>query len=187
MSIDPPSPPLSDGVLTLRPWVERDVAAIVSACNDDDIAWWLDGVPHPYGEADGRTYVAMTRRGWKEGTHAAFAVTDAETDEVLGSIGIHWLDAEHGVAEVGYWVRPASRGRGVATRATQLVSRWALATCGMKRLQLRADQRNVASQRVAESAGFRREGVLRSARFNARQGRRVDFVLYSLLAEELRD
>ena len=60
MSIDPPSPPLSDGVLTLRPWLERDVAAIVSACNDDDIAWWLDGVPHPYGEADGRTYVAAS-------------------------------------------------------------------------------------------------------------------------------
>jgi RimJ/RimL family protein N-acetyltransferase len=55
----------------------------------------------------------------------------------------------------------------------------------MSRLQLRADQRNVASLRVAESAGFRREGVLRSVRFNPRQGRRVDFVMYSLLAEEL--
>ena len=57
----------------------------------------------------------------------------------------------------------------------------------MKRLQLRADQRNVTSQRVAESAGFRREGVLRSVRFNERQGRRVDFVLYSLLPDELDD
>ncbi len=54
----------------------------------------------------------------------------------------------------------------------------------MKRVQLRADSRNVASQRVAEAAGFRREGVLRSVRFNARQGRRVDFVVYSLLADE---
>ena len=57
----------------------------------------------------------------------------------------------------------------------------------MKRLQLRADQRNVTSQRVAESAGFRREGVMRSVRFNERQGRRVDFVLYSLLPDELDD
>lgn len=185
MSIGPPSPPLSDGLITLRPWLERDVPAIVSACSDADIAWWLDQVPQPYGETDGRTYVAMTRRGWKDGTHAAFAVTDSATEEVLGSIGIHWLDAEQGVAEVGYWVRSEARGRGIATRATRLVSRWALTDCGMKRLQLRADQRNVASQRVAESVGFRREGVLRSVRFNARQGRRVDFVIYSLLAEEL--
>jgi RimJ/RimL family protein N-acetyltransferase len=55
----------------------------------------------------------------------------------------------------------------------------------MNRLQLRADRLNVASQRVAEAAGFKREGVLRSVRFNPRQGRRVDFVLYSLLPDEV--
>ena len=185
MAIAPPSPPLSDGVLTLRPWLERDVDAIVSACRDDDIAWWLDQVPQPYGEADARTYVAMTRRGWKDGTHAAFAIADASTGEVLGSIGLHWIDPEHGVGEVGYWVRSESRGRGVASAATRLAVRWALTSCGMKRVQLRADTRNIASQRVAESAGFRREGVLRSAHHNARQGRRVDFVIYSLLADEM--
>ena len=185
MSVAPPSPPLSDGVIALRPWLERDVEAIMSACRDQDIAWWLDQVPQPYGEADARTYVAVTRRGWKDGTHASFAVTDAGTSEVLGSIGVHWLDPEQGVAEVGYWVRLESRGHGVATRATRLVTDWALRSCGMKRVQLRADSRNVASQHVAEAAGFRREGVLRSVRFNPRQGRRVDFVVYSLLADEL--
>jgi RimJ/RimL family protein N-acetyltransferase len=184
MATRPPSPPLSDGVVTLRPWIERDAGAIAEACRDSEIAWWLDQVPQPYGESDARTYVAMTRRGWKDGTHAAFAVTDAQTGDLLGSVGLHWLDPEHGVAEVGYWVRREARGRGVATRATRLAARWTLTTCGMKRLQLRADRLNVASQRVAESAGFRREGVLRSVRFNARQGRRVDFVLYSLLPDE---
>ena len=43
----PPSPPLSDGTVTLRPWREQDVEAIVSACSDDEIAWWLDQVPQP--------------------------------------------------------------------------------------------------------------------------------------------
>jgi RimJ/RimL family protein N-acetyltransferase len=185
MAIRPPSPPLSDGLITLRPWIERDVDAIAAACRDDDIAWWLDQVPQPYTEADARTYVAMTRRGWKDGSHAAFAVTDAGTGEVAGSVGLHWLDTENGVAEVGYWVRRESRGRGVATRATRLAAGWALTTCGMHRVQLRAEARNVASQRVAESSGFRRRGVLRSVRFNSRQNRRVDFVLYSLLADEL--
>lgn len=181
----PPSPPLSDGTVTLRPWREQDVEAIVSACSDDEIAWWLDQVPQPYGEADARTYVALTRRGWKDGTHAAFAVTDTVTGEVMGSVGLHWLDLDEGVAEVGYWVRREARGRGVATRATRLAAGWAIGSCGIQRLQLRADSRNVASQHVAEAAGFRREGVLRSVRLNARQGRRVDFVMYSLLADEL--
>lgn len=185
MSVKPPSPELSDGVVTLRPWLERDAPAIAEACGDEEIAWWLDQVPQPYTESDARTYVAMTRRGWKDGTHAAFAIIDAETGAVVGSVGLHWLDTEHGVAEIGYWVTREARGRGVATRATRLATRWALTACGMKRVQLRADRRNVASQRVAESAGFRREGILRSVRFNARQGRRVDFVLYSCLPDEV--
>jgi RimJ/RimL family protein N-acetyltransferase len=187
MKISPPEPPLTDGVVTLRPWTERDVPAITAACRDDEIASWLDQVPQPYGQADARAYVAMTRRGWKESTHAAFAVTDASTGDVIGSIGVHWLDPEQRVAEVGYWVAHEARGRGVATRATRLAARWAIGQCGMKRVQLRADTQNAASQRVAERAGFQREGVLRSSRFNPRQGRRVDFAIYSLLPGELTD
>jgi RimJ/RimL family protein N-acetyltransferase len=50
---------------------------------------------------------------------------------------------------------------------------------------LRADAENVASQRVAEKTGFKREGVLRSVHFNPRQQRRVDFVMFSLLPSEV--
>jgi RimJ/RimL family protein N-acetyltransferase len=182
MGIEPPSSPLSDGVVTLRPWVDRDVRAIVTACRDEDIAWWLDQVPQPYGESNARAYLAMTRRGWKEGSLSSFAVVEATGDEPIGSISAHWLDLEQGVAEIGYWVRAEARGRGVATRATMLIARWAIDVCGMQRVQLRADAKNVASQRVAERAGFEREGVLRSVRYNSRQQRRVDFVMYSLLA-----
>jgi RimJ/RimL family protein N-acetyltransferase len=77
------------------------------------------------------------------------------------------------------------RGRGIASRAVRLAARWALEDCGVARLQLRADVRNEPSQRVAEKAGFTREGVLRSSRYSARQGRRVDFAMYSLLPGEL--
>lgn len=107
------------------------------------------------------------------------------TGDVVGSIGVHWFDPEQRAAEVGYWVRRESRGQGVATRAARLIAVWAIESCRVARLQLRADERNVASQRVAEQAGFLREGVLRSARFNARQGRRIDFVMYSLLPGEI--
>ena len=185
MRFAPPDPPLSDDVVTLRPWEDRDVPAIVAACRDDEIALWLDQVPQPYTDVDARAYLAMTRRGWSESTHAAFAVTGAETGVVLGSLGVHWLDIDQHVAEIGYWVTREARGQGVAVRAVRLAARWVFDRCGMQRLQLRADEHNVASQRVAERTGFRREGVLRSMRYNARQRRRVDFVMYSLLPGEL--
>lgn len=172
--------------MALRLWVEEDAPAIVTACNgDEEIARWLDQVPQPYRLADAREYLAMCRRGWKDSTLATFAITDARTGEVLGSIGIHWIDLPNAVGEVGYWLSREARGRGVATRALRLVSRWAIGEQGIARLQLRADVANTASQRVAERAGFTREGVLRSSRFNVRRGCRVDFVLYSLLRGEL--
>jgi RimJ/RimL family protein N-acetyltransferase len=182
----PPSPPLSDGVVTLRPWTARDVPAITAACADDEIARWLDQIPQPYTELDARAYVTMVRQGWRDGSQYVSAIVDAEMGEVLGSIGVRALTVlDEGTAEVGYWVKREARGRGVASRALRLVSDWTLRELGFGRLQLRADERNVPSQRVAVNVGFTREGVLRASRFNARQNRRVDFVMYSLLPGEL--
>jgi RimJ/RimL family protein N-acetyltransferase len=179
-----PDPPLTDGSVLLRPWKDADVAAVAEACRDPEIARWIDDIPAPYTRADARAYVAACRRGWKEGSLWAFAVTDAASGDVMGSCGIGWQDQPHGVAEIGYWVRAGHRGRGVATRAVRLASEWAFQIGGVQRLQLRADELNTASQRVAENAGFRREGVLRSVRYSRRQGRRVDFVMFSRLAGE---
>ncbi len=185
MPLVPPDPPLSDGVVTLRPWREEDVPSLVSCCGDAEIAAFIDQIPQPYREEDARVYVEHASAGWNDGTEAAFALTAADGGEVLGSIGVRWLDPEQGVGEVGYWVRREARGRGVATRGLQLVARWTLREVGLARLQLRADERNAPSRRVAQNAGFTEEGTLRSARFNARQRRRVDFVMYSLLPGEL--
>jgi RimJ/RimL family protein N-acetyltransferase len=186
MAIRPPEPPLSDGVVTLRPWGDDgDVEAITAACNDRAIAEFLDELPSPYTEDDAREFIAQCRDGWADGTQTNFAITDAESAAAIGSIGVRWLDPEQRVAETGYWVAPQARGRGVGTRALRLVSRWAISEHGVERLQLRADEQNIASRRVAENAGFTQEGVLRSSRFNRRLGRRVDFVMYSLLRDEL--
>jgi len=184
VKVRPPSLPLSDGVIALRPWTDADVASVADACRDPEIAHWIDDVPAPYTRADARAYISTARRGWKDGSLWAFAVTDATTGEVLGSCGVGWQDRPQAVAEIGYWVRSDRRQRGVATRAVRLASRWAFDECDVQRLQLRADVLNTPSQRVAERAGFHREGVLRSIRYSHRQRRRVDFVIYSLLPSE---
>lgn len=186
MGIRPPEPPLTDGVVTLRPWGETgDAEAITAACNDRAIAEFLDLIPSPYTEDHAREYIRQTRQGWADGTTSNFAIVDRSTGEAVGSIGVRWLEPDHGVAEVGYWVAPQARGRGFCTRALRLVSRWVLEERGMARLQLRADEQNPASRKVAENAGFTQEGILRSSHYNPRLNRRVNFVMYSLLADEL--
>jgi RimJ/RimL family protein N-acetyltransferase len=171
------SPPLTDGVVTLRSWQPADAPAIVECvAGDDELARWLDRLPQPYTLADAEFYLAMA-------DEEKFAVTEAASGRVLGSIGLRW-DEPESAAEVGYWIRRDARGRGFMTRALVLVSRHAFAS-GAARVALRADPENAASCRVAEKAGFAKDGVLRSAHWNARLGRRQDWAMYSVLPGEL--
>jgi RimJ/RimL family protein N-acetyltransferase len=172
----PESP--TDGVVTLRAWLDSDAAPIVECVNaEPEISRWLDQVPQPYTLADAAAFITGIGK-------ESFAITDAGTGRLLGSIGAHWNDTGD-VAEIGYWLRADARGRGVTTRALALIAGWALEREGVARLQLRADTENEPSRRVAERAGFTFEGVLRSAYWNARLGRRVDWAMYSLLPGEL--
>ena len=169
---------LTDRVVSLRPWRPEDAEEIVECLDGDpEISRWLDQVPQPYTVVDARAYLGGVGE-------QAFAITDSETGRVLGSIGVRWNESGD-VGEIGYWIRADARGGGLMTRALVVISRWALARDGVERLQLPADIENVSSRRVAEKAGFVLEGVLRSAHWNARLGRRQDWALYSLLRGEL--
>ena len=90
---------------------------------------------------------------------------------------------EPGVAQTGYWVAPESRGHGIAGAALQLLSRWALAHVDLARLQLFTDVDNPASMRVAERAGFTREGMLRN--WYDLRGERRDAVTFSMLPGDM--
>jgi RimJ/RimL family protein N-acetyltransferase len=96
------------------------------------------------------------RRRWSEGIATAFGI------RVGGdSVGVVLLEPRSsGVADVGYWLLPRARGRGIAARAKRLVAVWALREIGFSRVQLWASPRNQASQRVATTNGFTNEGRL---------------------------
>ncbi len=185
MDVRRPDSPLSDGVVLLRPWTLEDVPAIAAACAEAEIQLWLTAIPSPYTEANARDYVRSTQVAWRDERGGTFAVVELESGDAIGSIGMSVLDREQAVVEVGYWAAAAVRRRGLTTRAVKLIARWLTEVVGAERVQLRADVLNIASQRVAEKAGFVLEGVLRSGGLNARQGQRIDYALYSLLPGEL--
>ena len=185
MDVRVPESPLSDGVVTLSPWTLDDIADIDGALDGDpEVAHWMHQIPQPYTEADARAYVSASGVAWRAGTGATFAVRD-ESGAITGSLGMRVIEAEEDVVEVGYWTAAAARRHGLTTRALVLLCRWLFDEVGAARVQLRADVLNLGSQRVAEKAGFVREGVLRSSGVNARLGRRVDYVIYSLLPDEV--
>jgi RimJ/RimL family protein N-acetyltransferase len=170
---------LRDGDLVLRSWSESHVPALVAACNDPEIAHWIPSIPRPYTEDDARAFIERETRPEMR----SFAI---ELDGVLvGAIGLS-LNSHSYRGHVGYWVASPRRGRGICTRALRALSRWALDELDLQRLELITDPDNVASQRVAEKVGYRREGVLR-AHLKHPDGRIRDSVMFSLLPGELLD
>jgi len=108
---------------------------------------------------------------------------DRAQGRLVGSIGVFHADWQVGSAEIGYGVRPSARGQGYATEALVAVARWMLTEGGLQRAWLTANTDNLASIRVAEKAGFRREGTLRRA--GLEDDGLHDLALFSLLNDEL--
>ncbi len=176
---DPQPNVLTDGTILLRPWKPDDWRAVFDACQDDLIARFLP-IPLPYTEEAARGFISRCEDAWATGSEQTFAIADATTNAVLGSITRHapW---GHRV-QFGYWVAPEARVRGVATRALRLIADWTLATTDLIRLDLYTHTKNEVSGRVALGAGFTREGVRRAWDLD-RMGNPEDAIFYVLLRE----
>jgi RimJ/RimL family protein N-acetyltransferase len=166
--------------VTLRPFRAEDAPEVVRACDDEVTQRFLTQLPHPYTLDDARSWIdegspaAFAAGGW------AYAVAEPATDKIIGGAGGS-LRGRHG-AEIGYWVAPWARGRGIATEAARVLTAHAFAT-GRQRVELRTHPENVASQRVALAAGFSREGVARGAG-HERDGTLYDQIVWGRLATD---
>jgi RimJ/RimL family protein N-acetyltransferase len=180
-SIPLPDPPLADGDIRLRPWEGRDVPAVTAACQDPEIPRWTV-VPPNYSERHARDFIDGTAADIASGRELALAIVDLD-DDVMGALGLSNFDWRDLKAEIGYWIVAESRRRGIGARATRLLTVWALTGLGLERVELLANPQNEPSLRLAERAGFTREGTLR--RYRRRHGVREDLVMFSMLAEDL--
>jgi RimJ/RimL family protein N-acetyltransferase len=108
---------------------------------------------------------------------------DRAAGQIVGSLGLFRADWEVRSVEIGYGVRSDRRRQGYATEALAAAGRWALTEGGFQRAWLTANTDNLASVRVAEKAGFQREGTLR--RSGLEDDGLHDQVLFSLLDDDL--
>jgi RimJ/RimL family protein N-acetyltransferase len=119
----------------------------------------------------------------REGAGVHLMMLDRAALRIVGSISLFHADWEVRATEIGYGVRSDERGKGYATEALAAVARWALTEGGIQRAWLNANTDNLASCRVAEKAGFQREGTLRRA--GLEDDGLHDLAVFSLLDTDL--
>lgn len=130
--------------------------------------------------ADGPGVVEFFEEARREGGLLHVVIADRATDAYLGEAML--APSEHRVGEIGCCIVPAARGRGIATEALHLLTDWAFEELGLGRVQVFVACENLPALRLAERAGFRREGLLRS--YLEVEGRRVDALVLSRLPED---
>ena len=83
------------------------------------------------------------------------------TETCVGTCGTPRLNWNTPAFEIGYWLRTPYYGKGYMTEAVRAIERLCFETFKAARVEIRCDDRNQPSRRVAERAGYTLEGILR--------------------------
>jgi RimJ/RimL family protein N-acetyltransferase len=176
------SRPLSGPDAALRLAAERDIPETLIAHQDDPEMYVRIGLERPPSGAELGRRIEDGAAERASGAGAWLTIVAPGEDECCGGLDVHEVDWDHFRAEVGIWVAPHRRGRGMATDALRLGGRWLLDACGLKRVQLLTEPDNAAMRRAAHNAGFQEEGILRA--YVRERNHRVDVVMISLITHD---
>jgi RimJ/RimL family protein N-acetyltransferase len=118
---------------------------------------WADTAAH-------RAFIAARTRGPYPAGLGYWSILDKTSGEAfLGWVLLIPVDARGPEVEIGWRLRGAAQGRGIATEAAGIVLRHGLETLGLAAIVAEIDGRNAASLRVAEKLGMRRAGEVGGA------------------------
>jgi ribosomal-protein-alanine N-acetyltransferase len=175
--------PLTDGHVALRDYAERDIPEILIAYQDDPNLHRHTRDQRPPSGAELGSRAEREPIARASGERVTLTILESGSDTCHGQLRVHTVDWDHARAELGIWVVPQLRGRGLGRGVLRLAGRWLLATCGLARVEMLIDPDNTQLIRAAEAAGFTREGVLRE--YLRDRAKRLDVVIMSLLPAEV--
>lgn len=135
----------------LRPWETEDAEWYVKS-RDELIFKWTTEKRNLTIE---QTQAAINNVQSNPSSHC-FAIVDGKTKSLMGNIALVVREQVKNTAEIMYWLAPEGRGQGLATKSVKLLSDWAFSSLEMEQIILKTHSDNIASQSVAERAGFQR-------------------------------
>lgn len=120
--------------------------------NRDYLGKFLPWPPFVKTVDDSRKHIQETLE--KRAQDATYTYGIEYKGEVVGDISIRNLNNTEKAPEIGYWISPHYAGKGLTTKSVQALTNLGLETLGLKKIVIRAEPQNVASNKVAEKAGY---------------------------------
>jgi RimJ/RimL family protein N-acetyltransferase len=176
-----PDPPLADGEIVLRELTPDDAEAVASAVDERVLEFAYGGQMALDEPVVARPFIEQAL----EADDCVLLGVFGGDGELLGSTLLWRLDLRYGqCGELGYWLAPTARGRGIASRAARLTCEWGFHVLGLHRIEALTNPENTESEEVVRRLGFTSEGVWRGSEL--RDGGYVDNHVWSLLATDAR-
>ena len=165
--------------LLLRPVMVDDVDAMMEFATDPEWGRYQQ-VPRPYRREHAREFLSyFAQADWT--SYCGWAIEFG--GRYSGAFSMH-IHESHKTASIGFDLDRRLWGQGLATEAARAVVGRAFDRLGLRKVWATADAPNIASIRVLEKLGMRREGLQREHHW--RRGEPVDIVLYGVLRDEWR-
>jgi RimJ/RimL family protein N-acetyltransferase len=164
--------------INLRSLRLSDADSIAKNINSKYITRYTQNIPYPYKKKYAVSFVRKTFGKIKKGTDYEFGIE--LNGEIVG--GASLLKIKDRIAELGYWLGKRFWGKGYMTEAAKLITDYGFRKLNIKKICSRVAGPNIASQRVLEKTGFKKEGILRKQ--FVKKGKYYDEVRYGLLSEE---
>lgn len=178
-----PDYPIHTERLSLRPFTMADLDAVHDIQSRDDVTRYLYWNPRDRREAREALAQRVNQQRFDDINDViSLAVVRRDTGALIGTSNLTWTSSLHSQGELGYVLHPDQHGQGFATEVTVALLRLGFEGAGLHRVYGRCDGRNIASARVMEKAGMRREAYLRENEFN--KGEWTDELVFALLAKE---
>ena len=169
---------------TLREIVFDDATSIFNGLNKyrEDMRQWLPFVDQMQKLSDEQTVIENFLMPKYAVRNLVFAIE--KEDRFCGMIGISNSDFVNDRLEIGYWLLPPHRGKGVMTCATRYLCRWLFAHRPVNRIQIKCSKDNHASNAIPRRLGFQYEGTEREGQLLV-SGEYTDINVYSLLKKDI--
>ncbi len=159
-------------------------APIIKELANDKVVTRFTTLPSPYSLDDAINFIKKSHNSLRKKSDYSFAIVLKEKKELIGIISLMKINYNNKNAELGYWIGRKYWCNGFAKEAVKLMLDFAFKELKLKRVYAFVLTPNIASFKVLEKTGFKKEGLLRKALF--RRNKWYDEFLYSILQEEFK-
>ena len=141
---------------------------------------WLPWVDHMQTVANFTRYIIDTKKRAADKTDFGYAIIIDKN--IVGRMGLHHINYQNKIGEIGYWLADGLQGRGIITKCCTALINHGFTQLGLNRIEIKCGLGNDKSLAIAEKMQFKQEGILRKAELL--NGKFIDLYLYAMLKEE---